>query len=332
MKNYLILFLFICLVAVACSKENSDLFVLYPGNPANDTTWSSSLSANSSANTLFDALAFSPFVDSFSVTGSALFHVSASLDVAIPASCITNANGSPVTPGKVRVEIRHVIRRGDFIRYARPTTTYGKLMESGSVFEIKFFRKDQELALQTDKKLILTLKDPDPVNNMSVFFGTVSPQPPFPVGTNPFFAWATSIDSSFVTTFVHHDSTGTTKGYQLFVGKTNWINCQVPFDNAQPKTNITFTLPPNFTNKNTAVFAVVKQRKIIVQLNGDVASRSFFAPNIPVGTAIQMLTLSLIGNQYYLGFKEANVSQDFIGIINPTSKSMAEISRFLSGL
>ena len=219
-----------------------------------------------------------------------------------------------------------------FRSYARPTTSYGRLLESVGVFQVKFFRQDQELTLLPGKKLFFTIKDPYPTNGMDVYFGNSQPQLPSPLGTNPFFVWMHARDSSLITPFIHQDSLGTTKGYQLFAGKTNWINCLKPVDSTLSKSNINITLPPNFTNNNTVVFAVIKQRKIVVQLNGDFISRSFYAPNIPMGSEIQLISLSLIGNQYFLGFREAITTQDFITIVNPAAKSKAEISQFLNGL
>ena len=332
MKKYLPLFILLSLTWAACSKENSDLFIPYAGNPANDTTWVKNLSENSVSNTLFNGLASTPFIDSFNVTGSALFHVNANLDIAIPAACLAFTDGSAIPSGKVRAEIRHLLRRGDFIRYARPTTSFGKLFESGSAFEVKFFKQDQELMLKPGKKLFFTVFDSNPVNDIDVYFGNTVLQQPLPVGTNPFFTWAQATDSSFASPFVHHDTSGTKKGYQVFAGKTCWINCQYPLENIPAKTNITVTLPPNFTNGNTATFLVIKQRKVIAQLNGDYDSRSFFAPNIPLGNTIQLVSLSLIGSQYYLGFKEINTSQDMIEMVNPVAKTKEEINQFLNGL
>ncbi len=331
MRQFLSFLIVVCLLNVGCSKENSDYFLLY-NTPVNDTSWNHNLNENAVSNNLFDGLALIPFIDSFNISGSALFRVNANLDVAIPAACLENVNGTPVTPGKVRIELRHVIRRGDFIRYARPTTSYGQLLESVSAFQVKFFRADQELILLPGKKLFFTIRDTNPTNGLDVFFGNSHPQLPFPIGTNPFFVWMHAADSSLITPFVHQDSTGTTKGYQLFPGKTNWINCLKPVDTTLSKSKINITLPPIFTNNNTAVFAILKQRKIVVQLNDDFASRSFNAPNIPIGSELQLVSLSLIGNQYYLGFRESIMTQDFISIVNPVAKSKAEISQFLSGL
>ncbi len=331
MRQFLSFLIVVCLFTVGCSKENSDYFLLY-NTPVNDTSWNHNLTANAVSNNLFDGLALTPFIDSFNVTGSAFLRVNANLDVAIPAACLENVNGTSVTPGRVRIELRHVTRRGDFIRYARPTTSYGQLLESISAFQVKFFRADQELRLLPGKKLFFTLRDSNPTNGMNVFFGNSQPHLPFPAGTNPFFVWMHAADSSLITPFVHQDSLGTTKGYQLFAGKTNWINCLKPVDTALSKSNINITLSPIFTNNNTAVFAILKQRKVVVQLNGDYASRSFNAPNIPIGSELQLISLSLIGNQYYLGFKEAVMTQDLISIVNPAAKSKAEISQFLSEL
>ncbi len=332
MKNY-ILFLFIfCSVFIGCAKENSDLFIPYKGNPANDTAWTSHLTANSVANHLFDSLVYVPFIDSFNVTGSALFHVNSNLDVAIPAGSITYTNGSAIPSGKVRVEIRHLLHSGDFIRYAKPTTSYGKLMESASGIQIRFFKQNQELALQQGKKLFFTIKDPNPDGDANVYFGNITPQAPFPTGTNPFFNWTLSTDSSFVSPFVHHDSTGVTKGYQMFAGKINWINTQYFIDSLSLKTQVTSTLPANFTNTNTTMFVIIKQHKIVAQLNGDFSSHTFSAPNIPTGSSVIFVSLSLIGNQYYLGAKEATVTKNLVTIVNPSPKTKAEINQFLDRL
>ena len=334
MRKFTLLFVAVSYIFIGCSKESSDSFIPYAGNPANDTSWSANPTATAASTKLFEGLAYAPFIDSFDVSGSALLKVNANLDVAIPAACVTHLDGTPIPPsGKVRVEIRHVSKSGDFIRYARPTTTYGKLMESASAFQVKFYKQDQELAFLPGKKLFFTLKDPNPVNNEMVYFGNMAPQVPFPIGTNPFFTWMPAVDSSFITPFVRQDTAGVvTKGYQLFAGKINWINAQLFIDSTLAKTNITVTLPPNFTNNNTALFAVVKQQKIVVQLNGDLASRSFFAPNIPVGSPMVLVSLSLIGNQYYLGFKEITATQNIIAIVNPAARTKSEINTFLDGL
>lgn len=332
MKKYLLLFLAISSIIISCSKTDTDSFIPYAGNPANDTTWSLHLTENAVANKLFEGLAYAPFIDSFNATGSALFKVNSSLEIAIPAGSIKYTGGSPVLTGKIRTEIRHLSRRGDFIRYIRPTTSFGKLLESSNVFQIKFFKEDEELILQAGKKLFITIKDPNPTNNQLVYVGKTNLQQPFPIGTNPFFNWEQAVDSSFVTTFIHQDSNGVTKGYQLFSGNINWINTQKFIDSTLPKTHITATLPANFTNSNTSIFAVIKDRKIVVKLNGDYASRSFFAPNIPIGSSVILVSLSLIGNQYFLGFKEMTASPNAISIISPSARTKTEINTFLDGL
>lgn len=332
MKKIFYLLFVVVFVNIGCRKDAADFYLLYNSNPLNDTAWNNNLTSAAVSNTLFQALRLQPYVDSFEASNSTLFRINSKLELNVPSACLQSANGTHVLAGKVKLELRFVQSKGDFIRYAKPTTSQGKLMESAMAMEVKFFHQNQELFMQPGKKLFFTIKDANPESNMMVYFGNFQPQLPLPQGANPFFAWVHSTDSSFVTPFIRQDSTGVTKGYQLFSGKTNWINCMKQMDSVHNKTNINIILPLNFTNNNTSVFAIFEDGKSIVQLNGDMSTRTFLATGMPVGETVKFVTLSLIGNQYYLGCKEININQNFIITINPTAKSVDEISHFLTTL
>jgi hypothetical protein len=327
-------FLFICLLCLAlgsCSKENSDVFTITPGNPINDTAWSNQVASNDPAVRLHTFLTTAPVVDSFNATSTSILHLSNILDITVPGNSCTYRNGSPVT-GKIKLEVQHLVSNGDFIRYGRPTTSYGKILDCGGAFNIRAFKGNDELILQTGKQVVLTIRDHAPANNMRVFVELLNPQQPLPAGTNPFYTWVQAADSSRITTFTKQDSTGVTKGYNLFSRRLNWINFQSFIDSTQAKSNLTATLPGNFTNKNTAVYAVFKNKKRVVQLNADFSNRAFSAPNIPFGSNVVLVSVSLIGEQLYLGVKEFTVNNVPITTINPVVKSVAEINSFLKSL
>jgi len=325
--KYFFLLVFVCLIAFGCSKENSDLFIPYNGDPANDTSWALHVPGDAAAYTLFAKLSNNAFIDSFENNTGAAFHVNDNLDIQLDSnSCVYN-NGAAVS-GKVSLELRHLSRKGDFIRFAKPTTSYGKLFESAGMLYIKLLKQDQEVFLKQGQRFYVNMKDASPVNTIRLFHGVEALQAPLPTGTNPMFTWATQADSSSVVPYIN----GNAKGYNLSLHSLNWINCQSYLDSNVAKTNIACTLPVSFTNRNTTVFAVFKQRKTVVQLNPDYSSRTFFAPNLPVGTNVMLVSLSLVGNQYYLGIKDVTVSAGMFSIVTPTARTLTEVNTFLNGL
>lgn len=314
-----------------CSKVNSDQFYLYSNNPINDTTWTQELSASTPAYKLETVLSIAPAIDSFSPASTSILHFNNNLDITVPAGSITYKNGSPVT-GKVRMEVSHLSSNGDFIRFARPTTSYGKLLECGGALNINVFKEDQELALKPGKQIILTVPATNPVNTMKAFVGLHNPQQPLPVGTNPFFTWIPANDSSRISTFTRQDSSGTVKGYTIFSRNLHWFNFQYYVDSSAPKTMLSVTCPSNFTNRNTSVFAVFRQHKRVVQLIGDYNARAFIAPNLSIGSGITLVSLSMIGEQMYLGVKDFTVNNIPITNVNPVPYPKQEIDDFLKNL
>jgi hypothetical protein len=104
-------------------------------------------------------------------------------------------------------------------------------------------------------------------------------------------------------------------------------------DSTLPKTKVTAILSPNFTNKNTAVFAVFNNQKTVVNLKADYNSRSFFANNIPLKSSVKLISLSKIGGDYYLGVKEVS-SIAFVTsyTIAPNKISLKDLITYLNNL
>jgi hypothetical protein len=117
------------------------------------------------------------------------------------------------------------------------------------------------------------------------------------------------------------------------VKKLRWVSAERYTDSTKPKTKIFAILPPNYTNKNTAVFAVFMNQTTIVSLKADYPSRTFAAANIPLGTKLKILTISRIGDDTYLGIKDVNdVGTNTFYSITPEKKSLKEVIGVLEAL
>jgi hypothetical protein len=322
----------ITVLLISCSKENSDVFVPYPDNPLNDTTWVEQIATTASVNKLPEILSITSNTDSIEATVTTKIHYSEFLDITFPAAFAKLPNGEQVS-GKIKVEVIHLRKKGDFIRFARPTTSYGRLLESGGAFYIKVTKNGQELVMNSGKTITLHIRDANAVSNlMKVFYG-VNPTGNLPTGTNPAFTWVQAADTgSIVNVVTRQDSTGIYKGYELTSKGFSWVNCDYFIDSLQAKTRINAILPANFTNTNTSVFAVFKEQKIVVQLNPEVSSHSFFAPNIPTGKKVTVISISKIGDDLFSASKDVTIESNMRISLNPERRTKAQLDQILDAL
>ena len=323
--------LIVCAALFSCTKENSDEFFPYPNNILNDTAWTTEAAAGAQVHIIPEIISFPARIDSFDATtgGAVIFNDGPTVTIP-PASC--NFQNGTVATGRVRIEVIALRTKGDFVRFARPTTSYHRLLESGGAFYIRATKDGQELSLAQSKPVTIKYRYANPVNDMRVFYGEQNTAQG-PLGNNGGFTWIPAQDNSRVSPFEGRDSMNNPiRGYELISQRFRWVNCDYFIDTTQPRTRINAVLPPSFTNKNTTVFAVFKDRNIVVQLTPEFASRSFFAFNIPVGKNITLLSLSKIENDLFLSKIETPVAAGLTLQLKPELKTKAQVIQFLESL
>lgn len=299
------------LLFTACTKEVSDNFNIYSGNPLNDTVWTRSLSPVYSVHDLFDNLMPTSIIDSFEVKSGKSLKYGDSLEISFAAgSCVgPGTSGSP--DGFARVEILPLKRKGDFVRTFRPTVTAnGSLLETGGGYFIRVSKENSELSLVSNITFKVKFNDVDtpPRGNMQIFYGKEGLPAPIK-GIDTAFSWIRDFDTTALPTWSKPSNNPlipSYMGYELNSKNLRWVAAERYLDSTQAKTKVTVILSPNFTNKNTAVFAVFNNQKTVVNLKADYASRSFFANNIPLKSSVKLISLSKIGGDYYLGVKEVS--------------------------
>lgn len=320
----------------ACKKELSDNFSTYTGHPLNDTIWVKNVPNTASVHDLFTNLTPGFIVDSFNVSTGTTFRFGDSLEITFsPGSCI-GPGSTGVPAGNARLEIMPLKTKGDFIRTFRPTTTNENILETGGGFFMRVSKDNQELVLATGATVKLKFTDVDtPKLNMQVFYGKENnPVPQKGIDTS--FFWIRDFDTTALPVWSktsNNPLVPSYMGYELISKNLRWVVAQRYIDSTQPKTKITAILSPNYTNKNTAVFAVFANQKTVVNLRGDYPSRSFNAKNIPLRSAVKLISLSKIGSAYYLGVKNiSSVATVTSYTIVPTEKSLKDILVFLNSL
>ncbi|MBV9988178.1 MAG: hypothetical protein JO301_10885 [Chitinophagaceae bacterium] len=316
----------------ACNKELSDNFTTYTGHPLNDTIWVRNLPSTAAVHELAQLLTPDIIVDSFETSKDTTLKYGDSLEISFTAGSCVGSTGAPVS-GKVKLEILRVRKKGDFIKAFVPTSSNGYPIESAGSFFIRVSKEGKELGLAPGASVKIRFIDiEDTKSNMWVFYGRESS--PLPVsGIDTAFSWTKGDDSSAVRQFQRSGPGNSIKGYELFSKNLRWINADRFNDTSKPKAKITAILPLNYTNKNTAVFAVFTDQRTVMSMKADFASRSFAASNIPLGTKLKIVTLSRIGDDLYLGTRDVNdVGTSVYYQISPEKKSLKDILSFLNGL
>lgn len=321
----------------ACKKELSDNFTTYANHPLNDTVWVRNLTSTAAIHDFFDDLFPKPYIDSFDLVNGATLHYGDSLEIEIKGGSCEGPGSSGTLQGMARIEMIPLRRKGDFIKMFRPTTTAnGSILETGGGFYIRVFKDDKELTLTSNSTFRLKFHDIDTAKpNMQVFYGREGL--PIPLkGIDTAFSWIRDYDTSYIPTWSKPSNNPLVPsyyGYELNSKNFHWVTADRYIDSTQPKTKVTAILSPNYTNKNTAVFAVFNNQKTVVNMKGDYPSRSFFANNIPLKSSIKLVSVSKFGGDFYLGVKEiSSVATVTSYTIVPVKKSFGEILAYINSL
>ena len=334
MKKYL----FITTVSVlffftACKKELSDNFTTYAGDPRNDTVWATNTPGNAPIHQLANQFLPDLIIDSFDCTLGDTITLEDHVSVLIPAASFTENSGT-IVGGKVRLEFFRLKKKGDFIKFFKPTVSGGYLLESGGGFFIRVVRNGQELKLAPNASITVRFTDSeDPKPNMQVFHARET-IPFLSGGIDTLHTWTRHTDTSWIKTWQGQSTTGNTlKGYELTTTQLRWTAANRFIDSTLPHTNIFAYLPQNFTNKNTVVYAVFENQKTVVNLRSEYGSRSFMAMRIPKGAKIRILSFSRLGTDLYLGIRLINdVGTNNVYKIEPQKKSLADIIAYINNL
>lgn len=321
----------------ACKKEVSDDFTTYVNHPLNDTIWARNLPGTAPIHDVFDLLLPKAYIDSFDATNGSTLKYGDSLQIEIKGGSCTGPGSTGPVQGTARIELISLKRKGDFIKVFKPTTTAnGSLLETGGGLFIRILKDNRELTLASNSTIRIKFPDIDTAKpNMQAFYGREGIPTPLR-GIDTAFSWVRDFDTSYLPTWSKPSNNPLVPsyyGYELNSKNLRWITADRYIDSTQPKTKVTAILSPNYTNKNTAVFAVFNGRKTVVNMKGDYPSRSFFAMNIPLRTSVKLVSLSKIGSDLYLGVKEiSSVATVTSYTIVPVKKSLSEILAYLNSL
>ena len=314
----------------ACQK-NIDVFVPDPGqlNGA-DTTWAATISPTAPVFALQTSLSATsllsePVKDSFEInTNTVTVILTNGLQLTFPPLCFVNSVGQ-IVDGKVNVEARLIKTKGDMVLLNKPTTSNGSMLVSGGEVFVSVSKNGQQLQLAPNAKFYVRYADAPTSQLMKLFYGVESSavtQVNWIPGTNS--SDTVAVGSQF---------------YEIASSHLRWINCDYFYDTVGiTRSQVSATLPSNYTNTNTSCFLVFKELRSVLGMYGDVPEKRFLSPKVPNGKTAIVVAISKQGNDYFLG-KETitigvNATTNNIQKVplTPVKSSLAAIRSYLATL
>lgn len=301
----------------------------------NDTVWTRTIPLSAPVNNITDSTATDILTAEFNPTIADTIRTTNGLEISIPANTCVNSNGYPITD-KVKLEISRLHTKGDILRSLQFTTTDNKrVLELAGTFFIKASSGNQEVRIKQNGAIKIRFTDTAELkNNLSVFTGIESTPPPS-WGLDSSFSWNRNPDTTTVRTW--NNSSGPqsswNKGYEFLAKNFRWISIGRYIDSSAARAKLSAILPPNYTNKNTIAFAVLKDKRSVIILRADFQSRTFASADVPVNTPLTIVSVSKIGDSFYVGSRNiTDVSSSPAFSITPEKKTIKQLIDFLNTL
>lgn len=229
--------------------------------------------------------------------------------------------GSPVlcsTCNDLKIEVTEVADPSDIVARGLSTVSdAGTLFQSGGMVKVTVQCNGKTLALLPDRTLKVQLPNNDAQNDYFVFSKTNAA------------AWTMSAQPVFKADWI---TTGgqTLSGYELLLKTLGWSAAgQMMTD---PASTFCIELPTGFGGENTLAYLVFKNQTLAVPLQFDLGKNTFCHDNIPIGYQVQLMAVSKLGDQYWLGKAGTEIGTSATLQLGSQQQTEEGVVNFVKGL
>jgi hypothetical protein len=317
-----ILPLSLALVMGSCNK-NIDNFVPDPGQVTGpDTNWVSNIIVTMPVAVFKNTLLLKPFTDSIDLQKNDTVDNAAGLRCIIPANSFTDSLGQLAT-GKVMIEMLMLTKKGDFIRMDKPTINDSVVLSSSGAIYVRIMKAGSTLVVGQTGRLSLQVYNPFATALNKLYFGERN--------INGEFNWLVDLPGS------RNEIVPNNFGFEIKTNRLSWMTASKPLESLV-FTNITLSLPAQYTNANTTAYLVYNDSKSVVNLYDNPGLKKFAVNHVPGGKAATIVVLSKQGNDFYASTKGITTSANTGSVSNqivtvlPTKTTFDTIQQLLNAL
>lgn len=234
------------------------------------------------------------------------------------------STGQPVlcsTCSDLKIEITEVLDKRDIIARGLHTVgDSGTLFESGGMVNVTVSCNGEKLALSPSRTLKIQLPNNNTQSGLFVFAQ----------GASTSEQWSNSNQEVYEAEWpVAGGNTQT--GYELLVKKLGWSASGRSI--TDPTTSYCIELPPGFADQNTLAYIVFKNQQVVAPLQFDLGDNSFCFPKAPTSYQVQLMAVSKLGEQYWLGKAQTEIgSTSATYPLGPQQLTEDAVVNFVKGL
>jgi len=336
-KYYLFAAIGLVLLA-SCNKEISNgNFTTYTGNELNDTTWSYSTTTSLALQRITDSTAVYKHVDTLLGSNGKTIEFSDHFSLILPPNAFITNTGAPVN-GTITIRGMFLEDKSALIRSVKSSLHNENLLESDLAFCIIATSNGQELSIAPGVNYTIRVGNKDNIakQGMVIYKGDESIVYTTQLLIDPLFTWNNNTAQDYQQSLFKKPGNSGSKEierYEITTNKLRWISLARPLSNIGSQGKFNIILPPNFTNKNTIAFITTDDYNTVIQLKPELSSRSFTATNIPLQKKIHIVTISLIGTQFYYSEQSIKaLNNTAVLSLKPQKMSLGSIISYLKKL
>ncbi len=313
--------LLVLILLTSCKDNTIDDFELYPGLELNDISWSNNPIEQSKTNTLVNDLVLETKSLTFNQNVGATWNLNPKTQIVFPANSYSTSTGGSVT-GNITTDVVLLNKKGDFIRNLLPSVTESSIVEYGANCFFVNLRTNsiEEAKLKNGYFITINIKDTTATSStpqVLAFSETI-----IPLNNNNPKQW-------FVNNLIGNGSLqfkpnlpisdfGSKQGFEIKTNKSGlYLTTAKEYTPPSTTSRVDVVLPANFTNKNTLVFAVFKNKNIVLRLSPDASSKSFFYNKMPTSEDVSFISISVIDNKIYYGVNAAKITPNGVFRVSP---------------
>lgn len=246
--------------------------------------------------------------------------------IIVKANSLLDNRGEKIT-GKVKIELLEVFTKADMIALNKPTvgvlpnSNKAPLISGGEMY-LRISQNDSDVRTSEAVEVRVPTQKEDP--NMKLFDGVMDKEGKL--------TWNASKEQL---NLVKDDFNGDLKSsYSFGTSHWGWTNIDKFSDDPRRKTKVLVQLPEGFSPKNTSVVIAFKETLTVAEL--DQFDSGFFTEHygfLPIGSTIDIISISKIGNDWIVGTKKITVIDNMqIYMDNLMYTNAVNLENILDGL
>lgn len=222
----------------------------------------------------------------------------------------------------LKVEVTEVSDISDIVaRGLHTVTKEGTLFESGGMVLVSVTCNGEPLALLPGRNVKIQIPENNPQDGFSVLSQTApaTSEGRWEIGSQVVFKAEWPANNGNIR-----------QGYELLMTQLGWAASGRVI--TEPSSRFCVELPTGFGGQNTLSYLVFKNKQVVAPLEFDLGQNKFCFSNVPIGFQVQLVSISKLGERFWLGKAETETGTNVTYPMNKQETTEEAIFDFLKSL